>query len=87
MTTPTPVTARPYSIVEVLVGDVVKVLSDGPVMGSQGPASTTTATTVRWTGSAWPARPPGMSNAVVFWLGGSTAPPGALDDDIWIRGT
>lgn len=87
MTTPTPVTASPFSIIEVLRGDVVTVLNDGPKMGTQGPASTTGATTVTWTGSAWPARPAGMASAVVFWLGGSTAPPGALDDDIWIRGS
>lgn len=84
MTTPTDVTLSPGVIIEVLVGDTVVVLEKAGLapQGLPGPP----ASTVAWTGSTWPDRPANMSTAVVFWIGGTTPPPGALNDDIWIRG-
>ncbi|WP_052590799.1 hypothetical protein [Luteipulveratus mongoliensis] len=45
------------------------------------PATSTLA--VHWTGSAWPSRPTSRTDITVQWVGGSTAPSGALSGDLW----
>lgn len=62
---------------------IVEVVRDGP-QGPAGPA----AIRVHWTGTAWPARPATTitQGAPVWWIGGTTEPPGALDGDLWVTG-
>lgn len=69
-------------IAEVLYGEEAYTVEIGTV-GGQGPIGPS-GTVIQWTGTAWPARPSSVYEASVVWVGGTTPPPGALDDDIWI---